>query len=70
MTEGVDSEEFQQRLWQMFPLRFHGALSLPQIDRVRWHLFPELRLPTRQADLFATDTPPPDLVQVLDLQQE
>ena len=33
MLEGVEAEAFQQRLWEMFSVRFHGALSLPQIDR-------------------------------------
>jgi len=70
MLEGVEAEAFQQRLWEMFPLRFHGALSLPQIDRVRWHLFPEVRISSGQGDLFAADEPPPDSVRVMDLQQE
>ncbi len=70
MTESVDAEAFQQRLWEMFSFRFHGALSLPQIDRVRWHLFPEVRIQARQHDLFAADEPPPDLLRVMDLQQE
>jgi hypothetical protein len=70
MLEGVEAEEFQQRLWEMFSVRFHGALSLPQIDRVRWHLFPEVRIQPSQADLFAADEPPPDFVRVMDLQQE
>lgn len=70
MLEGVEAEEFQQRLWEMFSVRFHGALSLPQIDRVRWHLFPEVRIQPSQADLFVADEPPPDFVRVMDLQQE
>lgn len=70
MLEGVEAEAFQQRLWEMFSVRFHGALSLPQIDRVRWHLFPEVRIASAQADLFAADEPPPDFVRVMDLQQE
>jgi hypothetical protein len=70
MLEGVDSEDFQRRLWEMFSLRFKGALTLPQIDRVRWHLFPEVRIQPDQGDLFAAAEPPPDLVRVMDLQQE
>lgn len=70
MLEGVEAEAFQQRLWEMFSVRFHGALSLPQIDRVRWHLFPEVRIQSSQSDLFAADEPPPDFVRVMDLQQE
>ncbi len=72
MTEGVEAEAFQQRLWEMFRVRFQGALSLPQIDRVRWHLFPEVRIPTRQEELLAAieAEAPPDLLRVMDLQQE
>lgn len=70
MLEGVEAEAFQQRLWEMFSVRFHGALSLPQIDRIRWHLFPEVRIQSAQADLFGADEPPPDFVRVMDLQQE
>ena len=44
-------EAFQQRLWNMFPHAFGGALSMPQLDRVRWHLFPEVRVAV-QAALF------------------
>lgn len=74
MTASVDPEEFQSRLWGMFPLLMRGVLSLPQIDRVRWILFPEIRV-IPQPDLFdsaleeAAD-PLPDLMQVMDLQQE
>jgi superfamily I DNA/RNA helicase len=50
-----------------------GVLSLPQIDRVRWILFPEVRVST-QPDLFAEDDKDddrlPDIMRVMDLQQE
>lgn len=72
MLESVEAEAFQQRLWDMFshtPAP-HEVLSLPQIDRVRWHLFPEVRIPRRQADLFENDAKKMDLLQVMDLQQE
>ena len=72
MLEGVEAEAFQQRLWDMFSHTpaAHEVLSLPQIDRVRWHLFPEVRIPRRQADLFENESPKMDLLQVMDLQQE
>jgi hypothetical protein len=74
MAESVDSMAFQERLWGMFPFNSHGLLTLPQIDRVRWHLFPEIRLPYKQASLFddLDDEPQgfPDLMRVMDLQQE
>jgi len=78
LYETVDAEDFQQRLWAMFPQVFPVALTLPQIDRVRWHLFPELRVEPGhgQFGLFAQqgDSPRalaiPDLVKVMDAQQE
>lgn len=73
MTESVEAETFQQRLWDMFPIKFTMKLSLPQIDRIRWHMFPEVRIPF-QADLFDApgqlSTEIPDLLRVMDLQQE
>ncbi|GAB2181889.1 nuclease-related domain-containing DEAD/DEAH box helicase [Denitratisoma sp. agr-D3] len=70
MTETVEAEAFQARLWGMFKVPFHGALSLPQIDRIRWHLFPEVRIPSKQQDLFSPEELSPDLMRVMDLQQE
>lgn len=75
MVESVEAEDFQARLWAMFTLRFRGVISLPQLDRVRWHLFPEIRLPVQaQEQLFgngeAESVVLPDLMRVMDLQQE
>lgn len=73
MTESADAEAFQQRLWQMFPIKFKMKLSLPQIDRIRWHIFPEVRIPAQPG---AFDEPGqlavelPDVLRVMDLQQE
>jgi hypothetical protein len=73
MTENVDEEEFQARFWQMFPIKFTMKLSLPQIDRIRWHLFPEVRIVT-QHDLFEESGHKtielPDVLRVMDIQQE
>lgn len=77
MTESIDAEAFQQCLWAMFAYRFGNVLTLPQVDRIRWHLFPEIRVRAPlQPDLLATPTPAsnvvriPDVVRVMDLQQE
>jgi hypothetical protein len=55
------------------PDLMRGVLSLPQIDRVRWILFPEVRVNT-QIGLFAPteapEEPLPDIMRVMDLQQE
>ncbi|MDD3765300.1 MAG: 3'-5' exonuclease [Nevskiales bacterium] len=77
MTESVDPEAFQKRLWDMFTQVFPCKLSLPQVERVRWHLFPELRISSDsgQFGLFDEDGNKqsiaiPDLIKVMDMQQE
>ena len=72
MLEDADPEVFQQRLWNMFPHSFGGALSLPQIDRVRWSMFPQVRVQTQGA-LFEDSNEEaelPDIMRVMDIQQE
>ncbi|WP_232802285.1 nuclease-related domain-containing DEAD/DEAH box helicase [Alloalcanivorax mobilis] len=83
MTTTADPEAFQARLWSMFEYTFGDKLTLPQIDRIRWQLFPEVRINAPQQDLFADDDGDneagerparqeiiPDIVRVMDLQQE
>jgi len=77
MFDSVDPEVFQKRLWEMSTVRFPTVLSLPQIDHIRWHLFPEVRIPTKQLTLVDESgkaepiaLPVPDLLEVMDLQQE
>ncbi|MEN8207349.1 MAG: 3'-5' exonuclease [Pseudomonadota bacterium] len=73
MTESAEAEEFQKRLWDMFNVGFNCQLTLPQIDRVRWHLFPEVRIGDGQVAMFEEgdkDTLVPDLMKVMDMQQE
>ncbi|MDR7307265.1 hypothetical protein J2X15_002552 [Rhodoferax saidenbachensis] len=71
MLEGVDAEALQSRLWDMFPFMMRGVMSLPQLDRVRWIMFPEVRV--QQGALFDdndADTDLPDIMRVMDIQQE
>lgn len=86
MTESVDPEVFQKRLWDMFNYRFERQMTLPQIDRVRWWIFPEVRIGfPGQVGIFDTpaadtegeplgtassETEIPDIIKVMDLQQE
>jgi hypothetical protein len=74
LDDTLDPYEFEKRLWGMFTLNFPYALSLPQRDRVRWHLFPEIRMQATQVSLrFDADGAAlvlPDLLQVMDLEQE
>lgn len=73
MLESEDAEAFQQRLWDMFHQVFPCRLSLPQIDRVRWHLFPEVRVNPEPGQFglpLEDEGGLPDLIKVMDLQQE
>lgn len=77
MREPVNAEEFQTRLWQMFTVEFNHVVTMPEIERIRWHLFPEIRVEAHQLSLLAKDSQKatlrdtiPDLVRVMDLQQE
>ena len=72
MQANAEAEEFQRRLWAMFPTMMRGVLSLPQIERVRWILFPEVRVGV-QPGLFENEDDAqtlPDIMRVMDLQQE
>ena len=65
-------EMFQERLWGMFPYVPVRTLKLPQIDRIRWHIFPELRI-GEQRDMFdpaETKVELPDILKIMDIQQE
>lgn len=76
LAESLDEGSFQERLWGMFTVSYPHTLTLPQRDRIRWHLFPEIRV--QQLSLLeqgepGEKAPPlnlPDLLQVMDLQQE
>jgi hypothetical protein len=73
LDEAIEPMALQHRLWGLFTVSYPYTLTLPQRDRIRWHLFPELRMPT-QARLDLDPATPsqalPSLLQVMDLQQE
>ncbi|MDO9164478.1 MAG: 3'-5' exonuclease [Rhodoferax sp.] len=72
MLESVGAEELQSRLWDMFPHMMRGVMSLPQLDRVRWIMFPQVRVQTQTAlfDDTDADAEMPSIMRVMDLQQE
>ena len=76
MLENIGAEELQSRLWEMFPYGMRGAITLPQLDRVRWIMFPQVRVQTStsgQGALFDdsdADAALPDIMRVMDIQQE
>ena len=77
MYESVDAYAFQQRLWNLCTYKFGEPLTATQIDRIRWHLFPEVRIDSQPLPLYPMrrkhETPAlalPDIIRVLDIQQE
>ncbi len=78
MLPNTDTGEFQQRLWELSAYNFGKTLTGSQIDRIRWHIFPDLRINTKQLSLFDLDTKIeespqlqiPDILKIMDLQQE
>ena len=76
MYESVDAHEFQQRLWNLCIHQFGAPLTPTQIDRIRWHIFPEIRIGTQEQSLLGTEIHEedvatlPDILRVMDLQQE
>lgn len=67
MTESADAADFSDRLRAMFAYQFGDQLTTSQIDRIRGHLFPEIRVSKAQIDLFDEQD---DVGKVMDLQQE
>ncbi|MEA5490305.1 MULTISPECIES: 3'-5' exonuclease [Pseudanabaena] len=76
MYDSVDRGDFQQRLWDMFPYHFDRTLSPHQVNRIRWHIFPDIAiqpslLPEPKEDEVITPVAiAPDLIKIMDLQQE
>ena len=77
MSKSAEAETFQEQLWGMFNYSFGGQLTLPQIDRIRWHLYPEIRINAqKQTGLFDDEEDTslqeslPDIMKVMDVQQE
>src|SRR4029450_1241255 len=72
MTEGTDPEEFRSRLWRMVYPRLGEPLSMPQFDRLRALLFPEIGI--RQIALPLDEAMVPDpsdrTLAVMDMHQE
>ena len=70
MLDSAQPEAFQQRLWNMLPHAFGKAISLPQLERVRWIMFPQVRVPVQGSLLPEDPDELPDIMRVMDLQQE
>ena len=75
LDDAITPEQFQERLWGLFTTFFPTALTLPQQDRVRWHMFPEVRITNLSATQKAAAEKAgqlaiPDLIQVMDMNQE
>jgi superfamily I DNA/RNA helicase len=70
MLPSVDPMEFQERLWNLAAYQFGDLLTPSQIDRIRWHFFPEIRINNLVETDLDEDVTIPDIINVMDLQQE
>jgi UvrD-like helicase C-terminal domain/Nuclease-related domain/AAA domain len=52
-----DPIALQEKLWGMYPYTFDRAVTPQQVDRIRWLMFPECRLPSKQLALFLAEHP-------------
>lgn len=65
MTETVKPEDFTNRFLDLRQFKFQTTLNDEQVDRIRYHLFPDIRIvPSVMDDEI------PDIVAVMDLKQE
>jgi rhodanese-related sulfurtransferase len=65
MTEAVMPEDFKNRFLGLRQFKFQTTLTSEQVDRIRYHLFPEIRILSP-----VVDDEIPDVIQVMDLNQE
>jgi hypothetical protein len=72
MTESVDPDRFREQVWSMVSPRLGLGLSLPQLDRVRALLFPEVRVRQIALPLDEPEPAPGEdrALAVMDMQQE
>jgi hypothetical protein len=71
MSESADEEVFRARLRKMVPSRVGSPMTLPEFDRLRGLLFPEIRIRQIALPLEAKPVPSDDRVlEVMDLHQE
>jgi hypothetical protein len=72
MSESVEAVDFEARLAGLVATPFPCALTASQIDRIRWHIFPEIRVSaTTTLEPSDAGAPTPDpIMRVMDLNQE
>ena len=68
----ADAPELPQRLWHMLTHPGKGLISAQRLDRIRWNVFPQVRLPLPGSLLALRDPEAalPQTTPVLDLDQE
>ncbi|MDD1415140.1 NERD domain-containing protein [Dolichospermum sp. ST_con] len=78
MFESTPKDEFQQRIFDLSAYNFGNRINRSQVDRIRWHLFPEIQICGNQLSLFninnnnqeSSEMQIPDVIRVMDLEQE
>lgn len=74
MTESADPDRFREQFWEMVSPHLGPALTVPQLDRIRALLFPEVRVRQIALPLVTPPSAPSPVedrvLDVMDLQQE
>lgn len=70
MAETVDPADFYKRLIRMQPFSNRSALSDNQVNRVRFHIFPEIRIGDQKNFFSSGGLQEENTIKVMDLQQE
>lgn len=71
ITEFMSSEEISLRLFSLVKHTFSKEISNKQVDRIRWHLYPEIRI-THALDKPESSAKPisvlrtPNIIKIMD----
>lgn len=75
ITELMTQEEVSSRLFRLLKYTFPQSIRPQQVDRIRWHLYPEIRINHRHSCLNKSEQKDyslqtPTIIKIMDTQQE
>lgn len=71
ITEFMSQEEISTRLFKLLKHTFPQKINPKQVDRIRWHLYPEIRINHRhESNQKNYSLQTPGIIKIMDTQQE
>lgn len=75
ITEFMSREEVSSRIFKLLKNYFPPSISTQQVDRIRWHLYPEIRINNQHNNLQSERNEnysliTPSIIKIMDTQQE